>query len=359
MRYGRELVRRGVCWCVLVCACVALCWLTTAGAAADSAAVPDESLLVRLRSFAAGASARLEIEPSAGGGRVRLTATNLPPPSRLAPTARVYLAWATGGRILCLGELRRDARGNAALQFAHPAPLERYSVIVTAEQSARADHPGGAPVFSTRANEVTPLFPPPVLSPRTVTSTNTATPRPRPAETSTRARVTVTPPVAPMASPLRPVVRARRDGATAATDDFYTSADSVLAGEANARELTLVGVRPATRRARGYARVATAGGVAYVRARFGHIPAPARFGASRYVLWGTKPDGRSVYLGSLPRRGLNNSDTYSRAGGMDAQQFDLLVTAERGRRVRGVRRVLATVRAQRVYQGRQRTRRKR
>jgi hypothetical protein len=323
--------------------CAALCWLTVGAAAAGDARAPEHALLVRLRSFTAGATAQLEIEPSARGGRVRLTANNLPPPRALAPTAHVYLAWATGGRILRLGELRRDARGHAKLEFAHPAPLERYSLIVTAEENARVDHPGGAPVFSTRANEVTALFPAPA-APVRAAADNAPRPRlvPTPAPNVATAHTSSLTP---------PIVRAKRGAA--GMDDFFTSIDSILAGETNAREITLVGVRRSARRARGSARVATADGTAYVRARFGHVPAPARFGASRYVLWGTTPTGRSVYLGSLPRRGLNNTDTYTRARGIDATQFDLLVTAERGRRVRGTRRILATVRSQRVYQGRQ------
>ena len=147
---------------------------------------------------------------------------------------------------------------------------------------------------------------------------------------------------------MRPRYAAR--GANAA--DFYSGIDEALAREAGARDLTLVGVRRPTRRARGYARVAAAAGTAYVRASFRRVPPPARFGASRYVLWATTPAGRSHYLGSLPRHGLNRTDTYVRAAGMDAEQFDLLITAERGRRVVGTRRVLATVRPQRVYRAR-------
>jgi hypothetical protein len=330
--------------------CAGLCWLTVSVAAGGDANAPEQAWLLRLRSFASGATARLEIEPTKGGGRVRLTATHLPPPRTFAPSARVYLAWATGGRILRLGELRRDARGNAALEFAHPAPLERYSLIVTAEESARAEHPGGAPVFSTRANEVTAFFPAPELRPRNAASAARRT------EASARPTNAEAPRTSP--PPLPPVVRARRaaPGATAAADEFYTSIDNALAAGSNARDLTLVGVRRAGR-ARGYARVAAAAGTAYVRAHFRRVPPPARFGASRYVLWGMTADGRSVYLGSLPRRGLNSADTYTRAGGVDDKQFDLLVTAERGRRVRGLRRVLATVKSQRVYQGQRRARR--
>lgn len=339
MRHGRRLVRRGVCWCALTCAFAAFGWIAITGALVvahaelrdDAGVAQPANMLLRLRSFAAGASAQLEIEPTETGGRVRLRAANLPQPGTVAPGARTYLVWATGGRIIRLGELRRDAHGNAALQFAHPTPFERYSLIVTAEQSARADHPGGAPVFSTRANEVGALFAAPI------------TVRPRPP---------VTPPMndaaaARVAVP-RPTVRARRNEVGS---DFYAGIEAVLRDDTSARDLTLVGTRLA-RRARGQARVAALAGSAYVRARFRRVPSPARLGASRYVLWATTPAGRSVYLGSLPRRGLNGRDTYVRAGGMDAGQFDLLVTAERGRRVVGRRRVLATPRAQRVYQAR-------
>ncbi len=335
MRHGRKLVRRGVCWGALACACAALGWTATgalvltrvAAAMSDNAgAVQPTNMLLRLRSFAAGASAQLEIEPTIAGGRVRLRATNLPPPGAVTPGARTFLVWATGGRISRLGELRRDSRGNAALEFAHPAQFERYSLIVTAEQNARADHPGGAPIFSTRANEVGALFPAPVLRPRTTTAASA---------------------VAPSTSAPRARVRARR---SEVGNDFYAGIEGVLRSDAGARDLTLVGTRLA-RRARGQARVAAAAGSAYVRARFRHVPPPARLGASRYVLWALTPAGRSVYLGSLPHAGLNAANQYVRAGAVDNAPFDLLVTAERGPRVVGVRRVLATPRAQRVYQG--------
>jgi len=147
----------------------------------------------------------------------------------------------------------------------------------------------------------------------------------------------------------RPVVRARYAAQSAVAADFYAGIDAALGRDAGARDITLVGVRRAARRARAYARIGAADGTAYVRAQFRRVPPPARLGASRYVLWATTPEGRSHYLGSLPREGLNSADTYVRAGGVDADQFDLLVTAERGRRVRGTRRVLATIRKQRVY----------
>jgi hypothetical protein len=326
MIHSRRLFGRDV-RCALLCVCALVCLLvvfTVQASDDESNATQPANLMLQLRSFAAGAAARLEIEPTTTGGRARLVATNLPPPNKLAPNARVYLVWATGGRILRLGELHRDARGNAALEFAHPASFQRYSLIVTAEQSTQTDHPGGAPVFSTRANEVPALFP----------TTNL---RPRNTELTARANT------------MRPVVRARRVTSVAASGDFYTSVDEALTTAPNARDITLVGTRRAARHARGQARVGATDGTAYVRALFRRVPPPARFGANRYVLWATTPEGRSHYLGRLPRHHLNNTDTYVRAGGMDANQFDLLVTAERGRRVRGTRRVLATVRAQRVY----------
>src|SRR5205085_2014148 len=218
----------------------------------------------------------------------------------------------------------RDARGNAALEFAHPASFQHYSLIVTAEESAQTDHPGGAPVFSTRAGEVHALFPTPAGA----------------HPTDRDAHVNIA----------RPVVRARRVTGAATNGDFYASVDETLTNTTSARDITLVGTRRAARHARGQARVAATDGTAYVRALFRRVPPPARFGANRYVLWATTPEGRSHYLGSLPRRHLNNTDTYIRTGGVDAEQFDLLVTAERGRRVRGTRRVLATVRSQRIYQ---------
>lgn len=326
MTHSCRLVRRSVCWCALACACAALYW-ATAGAAAGGGDTFGQTLMLRLRSFAAGASAQLEIEPTKTGGRGRLTAANLPQPAAVTPGAHTYLVWATGGRIIRLGELRRNARGNAMLQFTHPAPFERYSLIVTAEQSARADHPGGTPVFSTRANEITALFPAPAVRPRITTTTMS--------ESATRSPTT------------RTIVRGTR---SEVGNDFYAGIEGVLRSDAGARDLTLVGTRLA-RRARGQARVAAAAGSAYVRARFRHVPPPARLGASRYVLWALTPAGRSVYLGSLPHAGLNAANQYVRAGAVDNAPFDLLVTAERGPRVVGVRRVLATPRAQRVYQG--------
>src|SRR5205085_4358529 len=105
MTHSRGLFGRGV-QCALLCVCVMLCLLvvfTVQASDDETTAVQPANLMLHLRSFVPGAAAQLEIEPTTTGGRVRLTATNLPPPNKLAPNAHVYLIWATGGRIVLLG----------------------------------------------------------------------------------------------------------------------------------------------------------------------------------------------------------------------------------------------------------------
>src|SRR2546423_739873 len=102
MTHVRRLCRQDVGWCVWAsCVCATLACACAFGVAAAGGAgaslPPQANMMLRLRSFAAGAQARLEIAPTATGGRVRLIATNLPPPNQIAPRARVYLVWATGG----------------------------------------------------------------------------------------------------------------------------------------------------------------------------------------------------------------------------------------------------------------------
>jgi hypothetical protein len=298
------------------------------------------TVIVRLRSFAPRASGRLEVEPTAGGGRVRLTALNLPLPQTLAPNARTYVAWASGGRILRLGELRRGSRGTGSLVFQHPSEFARYSLIVTAEADARVERPTGAPVFSTRANEVAALFPlkddtreaplrerrattrtaaPPVAATRTGTAGSTTgatdtTPR---AATNTAATTTT-------ALRTRGRVRAGDAGS-----GFFTEIDEAIKRDAGARTLLLVGDRGA-RGARGTARVALQDGTAYVRVRFRRVPHPSRFGRGRrYAMWALIPeDMNTVFMGSLPTRNLNRTQTYARTEGVSSGKFRLLVTAE-------------------------------
>ena len=280
--------------------------------------VDGKTLIVRLRSFAPRASGRLEVEPTPTGGRVRLTAVNLPSPQSLAPNARTFVAWASGGRIVRLGELRRGSRGGGSLVFPHPAEFARYSLIVTAEQSTRAERPMGAPLFSTRANEVAALFPIKDDFAR---------------ETARRERRAAT----KRDETDSPVMN---ETTRASAGEFYASINEALAAPQNSRTLTLVGERGA-RRANGVARVAARNGTAYVRVRFRRVPPPASLGAKRYVLWASSEEDGTLFLRALPTRRLNNRNTYARRRGIKAGDFTLRVTAEqrypsarpRGRRV--------------------------
>jgi hypothetical protein len=325
------------------------------------------TVIVRLRSFAPHASGRLEVEPTAGGGRVRLTASNLPLPQTLAPNARTFVAWASGGRILRLGELRRGSRGTGSLVFQHPSEFARYSLIVTAEADARAERPTGAPVFSTRANEVAALFPikddtrEAPLRERRATTRTTVPPAvaPRPSTTGKITRATdATPRVVATTTAALTTTALRTRGRVRAGDaggEFFTEIDEAIKSDAGARTLMLVGDRGA-RGARGTARVALQDGTAYVRVRFRRVPHPSRFGRGRqYAMWALIPeDMNTVYMGSLPTRNLNRTQTYARTQGVNSGKFRLLVTAERRTstaaatpRLRG-RRVLMT------YKGRRR-----
>lgn len=310
------------------------------------------TVIVRLRSFAPRARGRLEVEPTTGGGRVRLTALNLPLPQTLAPNARTYVAWASGGRILRLGELRRGSRGAGSLVFQHPTEFARYSLIVTAETDARAERPTGAPVFSTRANEVAALFPikddtresprrerraaarsntppPPapavVAAPRTGATrrtTSATTAPPRATATTAPSRVATTNAVAP------PTALRARGHAGSAGSEFFTEIDEAIKRDAGARTLTLVGDRGA-RGARGTARVALQDGTAYVRVRFRRVPPSTRFGrGQRYAMWALIPEDGTVFMGSLPTHNLNRTQTYARTEGVGSDKFRLLVTAE-------------------------------
>ena len=341
-----------------------------AGGVGSGAPVDGKTLIVRLRSFAPRASGRLEVEPTTGGGRVRLTALNLPSPQSLAPKARTFVAWASGGRILRLGELRRGAGGGGSLVFPHPAEFARYSLIVTAERDARAERPTGAPVFSTRANEVAALFPDPPAAggddsaraaaarrERRATTARPASPTPAPARRTTNAVAatttapgeTNTPPRA--ASATNTNALRTRGGGSGAAGELFTSVDEAIESDAAARTLVLVGDRGA-RRARGTARVATrADGTAYVRVRFRRVPPPSRFGRGRrYAMWALNPeDLGTTYMGTLPARDLNRRPTYARTAGVNSNKFRLLVTAERrtpAPRPRG-RRVLMTFKGRR------------
>ncbi len=275
-----------------------------------------ERVDIRLRSLTTRATGRLTIEAGEGGGRARLTALNLPDPQTVAAGSTTYVVWAvSGGRILRLGELLRDERGNGGLAFDRPAGFERYGIIVTAETSSAVERPGD-PVLTTRADEAAALYPPkPAAAPAPDTTTDTATgttrtnpPRPAPV------------PPAPAGARARP-----------AAGDFYAEVDDALASQGGGRVIELEGDTAAPN-ASGAARAALSSNRAYVRASFRGVPLPSALGASVYVLWGVRPDGRIAYMGSLPAsEDLNRAEVYVRVAGFETDDYTLFVTAERAR----------------------------
>ena len=282
-----------------------------------------DRLDIRMRSFAPPASGRVTVEASEGGGRGRVTALSLPDPQTVAPGAQTYAVWAVSeGRIALLGELRRDERGNGGLAFDRPAGFERYSVVVTAEATAAPERPG-SPVLSTRAGEVGPLYAPAV---------GEAAPQPPAGDTPTPATTPAPTPARPAATPT-PEHRRRRDAARAPGPGFYGEVDTALAEQGGGRFLTLDGEQLAPE-ARGEARATLRAGQAYVRADFDRVPLPSAVGAEVFVLWAVIPDGRIVYMGSLPAGdALNLAEIYVRTAGFDTDDFNLFVTAERRRPV--------------------------
>jgi hypothetical protein len=352
------------------------------GAGSNLSDAAPKWLVVRLRSFVPGASGRVVVEPTTSGGRVRLTAARLPVPDSVAPNAHAYIVWATGGQVRRLGELRRDARGNAEFEFVHPGGFQSYSVVVTAETDASAERPMGSPVFSTRAGEVSALYPTKTepraeenagesaVRARTVTrggtkeaaketakpraKSNAATPNtmptPTPNAATSTARVKTTPPrIAPKSdapatatTPRAPSTSARASSAPNAAE-FYESIDTAVEDTSVARTLTLAG-EDGARAATGDARVATRDGTAYVRVRFRRVPSPSRFGVRKYVMWAQPTADAPLFLRALPARGLNRRTTYARRRNVGSTDFQLLVTAERSYphpRPRG-RRVMTT-----------------
>ena len=320
----RKQVRR-----LIVCACAAAAaGLTLAAdfypdAAAGSRPKASAALVrrqaervdIRLRSLTTRATGQLTIEASEGGGRARLTALSLPDPQTVAAGSTTYVVWAvSGGQIRKLGELRRDERGNGGLAFERPQGLERYGVIVTAETSAGVERPGD-PVLTTRADEAAALYPskpePAPAAPETAAETNRpSTPKPTPTPTSTSA----------YHPPTRYV-----------PGDFYAEVDGALAAQNGGRLIELTGDSAAPD-ARGAARATHRYNNAYVRANFHGVPLPSSLGANVYVLWGVIPDGRIVYMGSLPATEvLNRAEVYVRVAGFDADDYTLFVTAERAR----------------------------
>jgi hypothetical protein len=274
-------------------------------------AAQGERVDIRLRSLTTSATGQLTVEADANGGRARLTAMNLPDPQTIAAGATTYVVWAvSGGRIVRLGELRRGEGGNGGLAFDRPEGLERYGVIVTAEAGAEVERPGD-PVLTTRADEAAALYP---SNPAGTNAPDAAPTTPRPAPTA---------PTPPTAN--------RRAHTAAAAGDFYAEVDDALVSQGGGRLIELEGDSAAPK-ARGAARATMSQSRAYVRANFSGMPLPSVVNANVYVLWGVVPDGRIVYMGSLPATNdLNRAEVYVRVAGFEADDYTLLVTAERRR----------------------------
>ncbi|HYY92893.1 MAG TPA: anti-sigma factor, partial [Pyrinomonadaceae bacterium] len=268
---------------------------------------------IRLRSLTTRATGRLTVEASAGGGHARLTALNLPDPETVAAGARTYVVWAvSGGRIVRLGELQRDARGNGGLAFDRPEGLEHYGVIVTAEATADAERPGD-PVLSSRADEAAALYPSKTDEGDASKGVGDASKAGGDASKGV-GNASVAPPPVPVLS-----AGARRAG------DFYSEVDDALAAGGGGRVLELEG-ETAAPRARGAARATVRESRAYVRVNFRAVPLPPALGANVYVLWAVTPDSRVVYMGSLPvTDALNTAEIYVRVAGFDADDYALFV----------------------------------
>jgi hypothetical protein len=113
--------------------------------------------------------------------------------------------------------------------------------------------------------------------------------------------------------------------------DFYAEVEDALVSQGGGRVIELEGDSAAPN-ARGAARATLHESRAYVRANFHGVPLPQAVGASVYVLWGVIPDGRIVYMGSLPAtEDLNRAEVYVRVAGFDTDDYTLFVTAERQR----------------------------
>jgi hypothetical protein len=291
-------------------------------ARAGNIAAQGERVDIRLRSLTTRATGRLTVEASEGGGRARLTALNLPDPQTVAAGATTYVVWAvSGGRIVRLGELKRDERGNGGLAFDRPEGLDRYGVIVTAESSADAERPSD-PVLTTRADEAAALYP-------KADSAAGAAPAADEVKNAPTPRV--------------PDLSANAHARRTASGDFYSEVDDALVSNSGGRVIELEG-NAAASRARGAARATLRANRAYVRANFRGVPLPSAMDASVYVLWGVIPDGRIVYMGSLPAtEALNTAEVYVRVAGFDSDDYTLFVTAEQQRPVPSPsgRRVLA------------------
>jgi len=300
-----ESVKRGAKYfCFVAALVVFVCSLPAARAQVSDRESAPKRVGVRLRAFIPNTSASMYFVPTRLGGSVRLTALNLPPAGNLLAGASHYVVWAvaSGERPLRIGSLMVDAGGNGGLEFARPASFERYSVVVTAETSAEADHPGGVMVFASRAGAVSAFY----------------------GERNDQQLSD---------SQRRALAKEFRKGQRTGKRDFYSEVDEALdANPGGARVIELLGGELAPK-SHGVARVASRNENVYVRTVLRRLPVPTEVGANTYVLWGLIPGGRIAYMGSLPSTDFSDADTYVRVGGIRTDELDLLVSAERRRPV--------------------------
>lgn len=286
------------------CLALILCAVLQTGAQTDGSDT-GKRVGVRLRSFVPEAIGSLYFEPTTEGGLVRLTALGLPVAEDLSRDAHAYLVWAVanGESPLRVGVLELDGGGNGGLEFTRPPAFHRYAIVVTAEPDRAVSHPNGVMVFASRA--------------RAVEAQYGEQQRPRLAESQRRA--------------LEKELRKSSAGRNA--NDFYAEVDNALDSSPNGgRVVELVGTETAPK-ARGAARLATQNENLYLRTLIKKLPPASTVGASSYVLWGIAPHGRITYMGSLPTSDGDDADTYVRVAGINANELDLLVSAETRRPV--------------------------
>jgi hypothetical protein len=232
-------------------------------------------------------------------------------------------AFVCAGRERAFAHRRDDGRRALSpdgAQAAAPRQLRFDGVIVTAESTAQPERPAGSPVLSTRAAEARALF----------TSDKDAsdrTPGRQSAASGGGGRANRKTSKGARLLDKSPWPRSSRAG------DFYSDVESALDAQGGGQLLELFGT-DATPGAEGAARVAVRTGTAFARARFLSLPAPSTLGANVYVMWGVQPDGRIIYMGSLPTDlNLDVHEIYLRTAGFTADEYSLYLTAEKQRPV--------------------------
>jgi hypothetical protein len=86
--------------------------------------------------------------------RIRLDIKHLAPPNRLTPRKSTYTVWAQtpSGRTINLGRLR--VKKNRSAKFETVTPLEKFRILITAEDVANAIDPSQHVVLGTEIFDV-------------------------------------------------------------------------------------------------------------------------------------------------------------------------------------------------------------